>query len=75
MKKNFEFFKALSMITQFALSILTPIILCMLLAGYLKRRFMLGSGIMIIFIIIGAASGFYSMIKLIKTITNSKKDE
>ena len=68
-----EIAKALSMITQIGISVITPVLICVFGAKYLVEKFLPGHKYLIA--ILGAASGIYTMIKLIRGITDSKKDE
>ena len=73
-KNKREILKALSMISQFGISMITPILLCVLLAKFLVNRYFPSQNWIIVFgVILGALSSFYSMIKLIGQI--NKKDE
>ena len=73
-KNKRESLKALSMISQFGISMITPILLCVLLAKFLVNRYFPSQNWIIVFgVILGALSSFYSMIKLIGQI--NKKDE
>ncbi len=58
--KTFESFKNLSFITQFGLSIISPIIIYVWLASWLKSKFSLGDWIMVAGIMLGLFSAFYS---------------
>lgn len=78
MKKNEkrDILRALSMISQFGISMITPILLCVLLARFMINRFFSGqSWIIVLGVILGAASSVYSMVKLVKMMSNSEKDE
>ena len=71
-----EIAKALSMITQIGISVITPVLICVFGAKYLVEKFLPGHKYLIaIGALLGAASGIYTMIKLIRGITDSKKDE
>ena len=59
---------ALSMITQFGLSVAAPIVLCALAASWIKQRFGLGDWVSLAGILIGVGSGICSMVNFIKTI-------
>ena len=64
------------MITQMGISVVVPILLCVFGAKYLVEKFLPNHRYIIaVGILLGAASGFYSMIKLIVKINGSKKDE
>ena len=71
-----EIAKALSMLTQIGISVISPVLLCVFGAKYLVDKFLPGHKYLIaVGALLGAASGIYSMIKLIMGITASKKDE
>lgn len=72
-KNRAEVLRALSMITGFGISMVTPVLLCVFAAKFLQKKFGLPDWIMPAAVLLGAASSFWSMIKMIKT--NSKKDE
>ena len=71
MKK--DIIKALSMLTQVGITLATPILLCIIAASFLSRRFGIGGWIVILAAAIGAGSGFLNLYKLFGTIV--KKDE
>ena len=64
-KSAYKVAVAFSSIMQTALSLLTPIFICIVVAKYLTEKFSLPPFVMILGIILGVASGFYSMIKYI----------
>jgi len=70
-KHNFA--KALAWLTQLGFNMISPLIICLIAAAYLKDKFGIGNGIMIAAIIIGAASGYMSLIKFIREV--KKYDE
>ena len=71
-----EILKALSMISQFGISMIAPILLCTFAAKYLTDRFFQNHRyIIVIGIVLGATSSFVSMLKMIKAISKSGKDE
>ncbi len=74
MKKN-SIVTALTMITQFGISVITPPILCILAARWLQSRFNFGDWIMIAGILLGAASGVASMFKTIKYMSRLSEKE
>lgn len=71
-KKTKEILRNLSMITQLGLSVMTPILLCVVGAGYIDRRFDTGSWVLIPGIVIGAGAGMLSMIKIGKMMSKKK---
>lgn len=77
MKKS-SIVAALSMVTQFGISVITPPVLCVLAAMWLKSRFNIGDWIMLAGILLGISSGVTSMINLIRYMSkeaNRKDDE
>lgn len=65
--------KALAYLTQLGLNIVTPLILCILAASWLKARFGFGNKIMLAGVIIGAASGYYTLFKFIKAVNKDER--
>jgi len=63
----------LAWLTQLGFNMISPLIICLIAAAYLKDKFGIGNGIMIAAIIIGAASGYMSLIKFIREV--KKYDE
>jgi ATP synthase protein I len=59
---------AVAAITQLGLSVIIPIIFCIYITGWLQRKFSPGNWILILGIIVGVISGFYSMISLLRLI-------
>lgn len=66
---------ALSMISQFGLSVATPIVLCILAAGWLKQRFALGDWVMLAGVLTGVGSGLCSILNFIKRIQKKIDEE
>ena len=63
-------------ITQLGLSMVTPMVLCIWLANWLKETFQLGEWVLIVFVILGAVSAFASLIKTLNmTLLKPKKGE
>ncbi len=56
----------LSMLTQLGLSVVTPPILCVLLALFLQRRFGAGDWVLLAAILIGIISGVTSVFSFVK---------
>ncbi len=65
--KNRETITALSMITQFGLSMIVTLLLCVFGAKYLKDKFFLGNWIMIVGIIVGILCSVITMINFVKS--------
>lgn len=55
-------------ITQFSLNMVSPIVLCIIIALWLKNKFNIGNWIMITAIILGTASAIVNMFTYIKTV-------
>ena len=73
MKKSV--FSALAMVSQFGISTITPMLLCIFAAIWLKNRFGLGDYAILIGIILGIGSGFMSMMKMIRRMSEMSKKE
>lgn len=73
MKKSV--FSALAMISQFGIGVLTPMLLCIFAALWLKNRFGLGDYVVLIGILLGIGSGFVSMMKMIRQMGDMSKEE
>ena len=65
--------KALAWLTQLGFNMISPLIICILTATWLKSKFNLGNWIMVIAIIIGVGSGYMSLINFIRMV--KKYDE
>ena len=73
MKKSV--FSALAMVTQFGISTITPMLLCIFAALWLKDRFALGDWVVLIGVFMGIGSGFLSMMKMIRQMSELSKKE
>ena len=71
MKK--DVIKALSMLTQVGITLLTPILLCILFTSWLVRKFGIGSWVVIVGAVIGVASGFLNLYKQFKVMIKDDK--
>ncbi|MGL5440436.1 MAG: AtpZ/AtpI family protein [Filifactoraceae bacterium] len=56
--------KGLSNITQFGLLLVIPILLCMFIAIYIRDRWKLGNGVVILGITIGLSAGMLNLFKI-----------
>lgn len=65
-KKVYKSLKYITMLTQLGISVVSPLIVCVPLAVWLKGRFALGDWIVLAGILLGIASGFYSFWQAIK---------
>ena len=73
--KNRSVFAALAMITQFGISVITPILLCILAASWLRGRFGLGDWVVLVGVLLGVGSSFLSMMKLIRQMSELSREE
>ncbi len=74
-KKHNSVFQALSMVSQFGISMVVPIALCCALGYFLDKR--LGTSFFfIILFFVGAAAGAWNVYKMVKTVArlNEKND-
>lgn len=67
-ENKYRYMKAVGHITQFGLDMVTPIVLCTIIAVWLKNRFNTGSWTVILAIIVGVAVSALNMFKFIKTV-------
>ncbi len=73
MNKKYGGLKALAYVTQLGFNIITPIILCIIIAIFLKNKFMLPDYTVVAGIIIGCGAGFMSLINFIKLVEKENK--
>ena len=73
--KNKSVFTALGMITQFGISTITPMLLCIFVALWLKSRFGLGDWVVLVGVLMGVGSGFMSMMKMIRQMSELSRKE
>ena len=66
---------ALAMVTQFGIGTITPMLLCIFAALWLKTRFGLGDWVVLIGVFMGVGSGFMSMMKMIRQMSELSKKE
>ena len=66
---------ALAMVTQFGISTITPMLLCIFAALWLKNKFALGDWVVLIGVFMGIGSGFLSMMKMIRQMSELSKKE
>lgn len=66
-KKIYNSLKNIGMISQLALSLLTPCFLCIIACSWLKNKFGLGEWVIIVGILFGLASGFVSVATFVKS--------
>lgn len=70
MGKNNDILKAIAAFSQIALTVLSPIAACLVIGAFLVSKGM-PQYTLVILIVLGAISGFYSMIKYILNITKN----
>lgn len=73
MKK--DILTALSMVTQFGITTVTPVLLCVWGALWLKNKFDLGDFTVVLGILIGIGASVMSMIKMIKQMSEMAKED
>lgn len=74
--KMLDIGKNLALVTQMGIMILAPVGLCMYGANLLIKKFGLGDWIMILAILLGIASGFLNIYKILRGyFSNSNKNE
>ncbi len=66
-KKHNSTFQALTMVTQFGISMVVPIALCCAL-GYLMDKWLGTSFFFVILFFVGAAAGAWNVYKMVRTI-------
>lgn len=74
MKKN-NVAAAFSMTIQFGISTITPMLLCILVAVWLKNHFALGDWVVLVGLLLGIGSGIMSMLKMIRQMGELAKKE
>ncbi|MBR6609897.1 MAG: AtpZ/AtpI family protein [Oscillospiraceae bacterium] len=60
-KNNFSPWKYLGLISQLAISMLTPILLMVVVCMWLKNKYAMGDWIILVGLLLGVASGFNSV--------------
>ena len=73
--KNKSVITALGMVTQFGISTITPMLLCIFAALWLKNRFELGDWVVLVGVLLGVGSGFMSMMKMIRQMSELSRKE
>ncbi len=74
-KKDYnKIIRAFAWITQLGLNMVTPLILCIFIAGYIQRKFQLGNTIMLISILLGIGGSFMSLVNFIRTVRKEEKE-
>lgn len=67
-ENKYRYMRAAGHITQFGLDMVTPVLLCTIIAVWLKNKLSLGSWVVIVAIIAGVAVSALNMFKFIKTV-------
>ena len=70
-KDYYKIVKSLAWITQFGLCMITPLLLCIFIADFIKTKFDVGGWIMIAAITIGIGGSFMSLLNFIKMVKKS----
>lgn len=65
---KYKHMRAAAHLTQFGLNMVSPIILCILIAVWLKNTFNIGDWVVIVAIILGVAAAGLNMATFIKTV-------
>ena len=65
---RYRYLRAAAHIPQFGLDMVTPIVLCTIIAVWLKNKLELGGWIVIVAIILGIGASALNMVKFIKTV-------
>lgn len=70
---GYKTMRALAWITQFGLNMITPLVLCLIAASWLKNKFAVGDWIMLAAIAVGILCACASMYSFIKTVKNENR--
>lgn len=68
MDNKYKHMKAAAYITQFGLSMVSPIILCLIFALWLKNSFNVGNWVVLAAILLGTAASCVTMVNYIKIV-------
>lgn len=74
-KKSFEIANAITSITQAGLTVIVPVIICIWGGNFIVKKFSLPEYVMVIAVVLGVLSGFYSMFKYLFTVTRTQTKE
>ena len=67
MKKNRDIFKAISLFSQFGISMITPIIISIVFFKFIADKLFSGNNMVVVFgVVLGALTSFWTMYKMIK---------
>ncbi len=72
---KYRHIRAAAHLTQFGLNMVSPIILCIVIALWLKNKFNMGLWIMIAAIVLGVATSFYNMMSFIRVVHKEMEGE
>ncbi len=70
--EKYKHLKAVNHVMQFGLDMVTPLVLCVIVAASLKNAYNIGSWIVIVAIILGVACSALNMYKFIKTVSKDQ---
>lgn len=70
---KYAYMRALAHLTQFGLSMVSPVLLCTLLSLWLKDTFNTGNWVVIVAIILGVCASGLNMMKFIKVVKNEMR--
>lgn len=65
---KYRYMRAAAHLTQFGLNMVSPIILCIIIAIWLRSKFNIGSWVVIVAIILGVAAAGLNMATFIKNV-------
>lgn len=71
-KKANKSLKYLVFISQVAVTMLTPLALCMFAAIWIRKRYIIGQWIVIVAILVGLAAGMLNVYKLMMSLIDKK---
>ncbi len=74
MDNKYKHMRAAAHLTQFGLSMVSPIILCLIFALWLKNTFNIGSWVILVAILLGAAASCMTMFKFMNTVKKEMED-
>lgn len=72
---RYKSIRALAWVTQLGLNMVTPLVLCIIVAAWLKNKFGTGDWIIFAAIIIGAGSSMVSLFSYIKTVNKESGEK
>ncbi|MGM9551466.1 MAG: AtpZ/AtpI family protein [Clostridia bacterium] len=74
-KDKYKHMRAAAWITQFGLSMVSPIILCVIFALWINNTFNTGTWVVIVGMLLGVAASFTTMASFIKTVKKEMEDK